>query len=480
MKILLDSVFTHKPSVCSTSYLMQEIIERLSAARDDAFFYLLYPAKFAEDEVELAFLRQHADRVTLIPVSEKEKDRVWEMFEFSNEIKRLVVPGDSPIWDVDVIVTSRIPQIANYRASTARYQSFGKGTYRQIVGLDEMPIFSFRQTVAWAEDQMDLTMLAAYWQADSIIANNLWTKKNVLQLAREWLSPSRVQALGKTVHEAIPVKLERLSLVKPVKKSSIFNVVFTGRVTGTRNFADVAEVFRKHFSYAIGKQHVKFVVSTHSDGFGSADVGEIDFIDVQHNTREQFYEFLDHHADVAVNLSTVEDFSLSTYEPLLHGVPVVVADRPWSEFLGKDYPFRAKSIIEAYGLVKMFIEDPDGMYEKFLQWEMTTWKKLVDGPFNTTTSDVLLRVVNEHEEKVFAKIEKSEIGATYREIVEKISATDLKTVNPLEYAQDRDWLIKPKNWEATPIAKRPELSVLRAIMHMAGWKDTNEVGVMVR
>ena len=164
--------------------------------------------------------------------------------------------------------------------------------------------------------------------------------------------------LDKNVHEAIPVKLEPLKLNTPKKMwkpGEDFNVVFTGRTTGTRNFKEVAELFRAHFAYSVGKAHVKFIISTQSLSFGAIDPGEIDFITVEKNNREEFHKLLKERAHVVVNLSTVEDFSLSTYEPLLYGVPAVVATEPWSEFLGPTYPFRAKDFTHAYALIKGLI-----------------------------------------------------------------------------------------------------------------------------
>ena len=137
---------------------------------------------------------------------------------------------------------------------------------------------------------MDLQSLAAYQSAGAIVINNLWTKAQVDKVARRWLSPSRVKELQASMHEAVPVRLERLAMCpKPMSKT--LNVVFCGRMTGTRNFKEVAELFRKQFSYPLGKNGVelRFIVSTNSQSTGSTNVGDISFVEVQKNNRQQFH-----------------------------------------------------------------------------------------------------------------------------------------------------------------------------------------------
>ena len=48
------------------------------------------------------------------------------------------------------MLTSRIPQLPFMRNVSGREANFPKGTERLFVGLEEMPVFSFRDTVAWA------------------------------------------------------------------------------------------------------------------------------------------------------------------------------------------------------------------------------------------------------------------------------------------------------------------------------------------
>jgi hypothetical protein len=486
MKILIDPLYTGKPSTCSTSYLAWQIIEDLCAWRPDVFFYLLAPKQITLMPQESEWLKGQCERfvpgrVQLVPVDSLWTDRVTDMFRFPNDLVKYAQPGLSEFWDADVILTSRIEQISNFRAQSSRQVGFGKGTFRQIIGLDEMPIFSFRHTIPWADGgHMDLTTIANYSVADAVVINNLWTKQKLSQLARSILAPSRSMKFMEGVHEAVPVKLRRLGVDRQIYlDDGKFNVVFCGRMTGTRNFQEVAELFRKQFSYAVKDKKVRFLVSTQSESYGSIDPGEIDFIEIVKNDREAFHKMLKTRAHVVVNLSTVEDFSLSTYEPLLFGVPVIVPDRDWSDFLGPDYPFRADGFVQAYALVNMFLDDYKAEYDKFREWEASSWKQLVDGPWNRTTSEVVQGLVTAHAAALCDKLQNSESGETYRDIISSMLASTKQVFDLKEEARAAGLMVD-KNWEQVPLAKRPNLHMLKVLANQAGLVDMAQPGAVRR
>lgn len=492
MKILIDPVYTGKVHKCSTSYLAWELIEQLSQWRDDVFFYLLYPKAAEASDDEMAFLLRHKERVTLLPYPYLQGDRVEEIFKFSDELLHYLAPGDAPTWDYDVVLSSRIQQLTFMRNVSGREAvNYPHGTQRLFLGLEEMPMFNFRKTVAWSGGgNMDLQGLAAYANSGGIIMNNLWTKKMVTQTAREYLAPSQVMKLANNIHECVPIQLTRLDIGETREVKDSFNVVFTGRMTNTRNFQGVVDVFRKHFSFPLGKGDVplKFIVSTNSLSTGTIDPGEMDFIDVQMNDRPKFHALLKQTAHVVVNLSEVEDFSLSTYEPLLFGVPVIVPTEPWTDFLGKSYPFRAKNPTDAYALVKLFALDYAGQMEKFRQWEETYWAEFISNPkTNVTTAETLINLVQTHEAMLQARIEKKITGDaepdSFQTVVNAILKADLKEVNPLLFAREMDppyFITNAKQWKGIPIGKRPLPYFLKLYMQRAGYEDTNEPGVMRR
>ncbi len=481
MKVLLDPVYTGRPATCSSSYVAWQLVDTILKKDPDTFFYMTVPTEYSEDATQIEFWekQKNGSRVQRIPVRAAVVDRMGALLQFGPELVDLSLPTSASAWDADIVVTTRVPQIANFRTNTGRPSSFGKGTLRGIFALDDIPILSFRDTVSWSKF-LDLHTIAQYLLADGVILSDLWTKRKMLQTARGILAPSKVMELDKNVHEATPVKLEPLQLNNKYKKGETFNVVFTGRTTGTRNFTEVANVFRKHFAYAIGKNHVKFIISTQSLSFGAIDPGEIDFISIEKNNREEFHKLLKERAHVVVNLSTVEDFSLSTYEPMLYGVPVVVADQPWSEFLGPDYPFRAKNTVEAYAFIKGMIEDYDTEYQKFEQWHGNTWLNLVGSSRNRATSEVLSSLVQAHMTKVFSRLDEGTMGGKFREIAATIMSEDIKELDLLDYLQKNDLIVWHKDWFHIPNTKKPSIHLLKLLLLQQGYKDTGKTGVLTR
>ncbi len=484
-KLLIDPVYTGRPSTCSTSYLAWEIIKHLSAKYDDAFFYLLVPGKLFDpttrNEDDWAFVTQMSDRVRLLPYPYQPQDRIAEMNKCDELLARYLGPAGYDCWDWDVLLTSRVPQLPFMRNVSGRELNYPHGTPRLFLGMDEMPMFSFRDTIAWASNgNMDLASLAAYQSAGGVLMNNLWSKTAIEQVARQWLAPSKVRQLMPAIHECVPVKLERLKL-NPRPMGKELRVAFCGRMTGTRNFKEVAELFRKQFSFPLGKNgvEVKFVISTNSLSSGSTKHGDISFVEVQHNDRAKFHALLDD-VHVVVNLSTVEDFSLSTYEPLLHGAPVIVFDKPWTGFLGADYPFRVANFTQAYALITAFAKDYVGEYLRFGAWEDNTWKGVVEGPQNRTTVEAVDSLVTEHQAYLFDRIAKTEGGAVYREIVAACDKSDGNVVDALSVARAMDRFVDKGDSYAIPVGKRPNLYLLKPYMNMAGWRDTNQPGVFRR
>jgi hypothetical protein len=314
-------------------------------------------------------------------------------------------------------------QLTMFRLNSSRYMTYGKGTLRAVIGLEEMPQFAFSDTVSHAPGGgLDMLSLANYSAADAVVVSSLWARREILQAARQYMAPSKVRELEKTIYEALPIKLQELNIRSPEKVSEPkdpFNVAFCGRITGTRNFKDVAELFRKQFSYPLGKGNMKFVVSTNSSSSGSSNYGDVSIIDFEYNSREQFYAFLQERAHVAVNLSTVEDFSLSTYEPLLMGIPMIVSNRPWSSFLGPNYPFRVKAEVEAYAWINEFVKNYEATYALFQHWHDTYWKEFVVSDRNVATATVVDRLLVQHQEDLTAYLAEREMGATWRELIAK-------------------------------------------------------------
>lgn len=481
MKILVDPVYTGRPSTCSTSYLCWKIMENMIEKHDDVFFHLMVPAYMLDEEPQVEFVMRRPDRVRVIPYKGTVTDRMKEHWTFPTEFADLVMPAQAQLWDVDAILTSRMNQLQMFRINGSRWMTYGKGSLRAVIGLEEMPQFQFSDTVSWAPGgALDLLSLANYSSADAVVVNSLWAKREIMQVARQHLTPSKVKELDKSIYEALPVKLQDLgirSTEKITEKKDPFNVAFCGRITGTRNFKAVAELFRKQFSMPLGKGNMKFVVSTNSQSSGSSNYGDISVIDFEVNSREQFYKFLEERAHVAVNLSTVEDFSLSTYEPLLMGIPMIVSDRPWSSFLGPTYPFRVKTELEAYALINWAVKEYASFYNAFSEWHETYWRGFVKSDRNQATADVVTTLLERHQEKLLEYLGEREMGATYREL---IAAQDGDKLDIGQMLKNADMMPPWGAPKGAVVTKTPVFQMVKQLAILAGWKDTLEPGVLVR
>jgi hypothetical protein len=480
VKVLFDPVYTARPSVCSTSYLCWQIIERL-LKHEEMFFVMLVPEQALEQEDQQQFLMKYPDRVRLVPYPAVTTDRMREHWSFRDQFVDMAQPANKGLWDVDAIVSSRMNQLQMWRVNSTRRMTYGKGSLRCVIGLEEMPQFSFSDTVSWGPGgNMDLPSLASYWSSDAVVISSLWAKREVLKVAREYLAPSKARALEQQIYEALPIRLEEFDLWEQAKieaEKDPLNIAFCGRITGTRNFKDVAELFRKQFSFPLGKGNMKFVVSTNSESSGSSNYGDISIIDFEYNDREKFYAFLKERAHVAVNLSTVEDFSLSTYEPLKMGVPMIVADRPWSAFLGPTYPFRVKGEVEAYAWINEAVQDYSTFYGRFRAWHDSYWREWVQSTQNVSTPEIVERLLVEHQGNLSAYLAEREMGATWRELIAKQKGKKLDLGKMLEDAEMMPPYGAPKG---AVVTKTPTFQLVKQLAFLAGWKDTNEPGVVVR
>jgi hypothetical protein len=267
---------------------------------------------------------------------------------------------------------------------------------------------------------------------------------------------------------------------KMYKDGTDFNLVFAGRMTGTRNFQGVLKLFRKHFAYPLGKnkKHVKFIVSTQSTSTGASKIGDMSFINILKNDREAFHTFLKKKAHLIVNLSSVEDFSLSTYEPMHYGVPVIVAARPWSEFLGPNYPFRVKSENEAYALIKAFIEDYDKCYQLFLDWQESYWVDFIKSEANTSTVELVVSLVTKMHRELHDETIASGVGGRFVGGCDEIVAKNKPRINVIDELIEVGCFIMPKTWTMVPMAQRPSLLLAKMLLKERGYRDTNDIGVL--
>lgn len=443
------------------------------------FFYVCYPPHKMEPE-DWKFMERFKDRVTLIPLEQSTSDRVSELYMLRNQLRLYLNPWSELTWDADVVVTSRIPVLKHMRIHASRFMGKTMPSQRMYIGLEEMPVLPFRPTVPWSEFMYPDTLMS-YGLADAMLINHQWLVNSVKPVLREVLSPAWQKKVLDKLHEVVPVKLERFNLKTKMYSEGDFNVTFVGRITGTKNFGDAAELFRKQFAFPLGKgkQDMKFLISTNSEAIGAGKYGELDFVDLQMNDREKFHQFLKS-AHIAISMTTVEDFSLTTYETLKAGVPIVLMDHPWNAFLGKEYPFRASNMVEAYAMVNAFATDYAGQYARFAAWEQTYWKQYVEGPLNVTTSEKLIELLADFEARRTEHLEGK--GGSFVEQLKSVPVEDGKldlTSYIKEHGTSQMKEEVPEHF-SLPLGRVPSTLMLKLVAQLQGWKDTNKTGVMTK
>jgi hypothetical protein len=460
-----------------------ELIQALMEWRDDTFFYVLYPPHKVVDEEDMAFMDRFPDRVTLLPLPQSTLDRTGELYMLRNTLRFYLNPWCEQTWDTDIVVSSRIPVLKHFCVHAQRAGTKSLRSHRMYVGLEEMPILPFRPTVPWFDDMYPDTLLT-YAMTEATLVNNQWTKPLLKPVLKDVFSPAWSKRILDRLHEVVPVKLARLKLrTETYQSGTPFELAFVGRMTTTRNFQGVMELFRKQFAYPIGpnRDKIQFKVSTNSQTWGSIDPGEVDFVDIQMNDREKFYDFLKQ-VHLAVNLSEVEDFSLATYETLMAGVPVIVADKPWSQFLGPTYPFRAASEREAYALVSACVEHYETQYARFRAWEATYWKEYVAGPLNVTTAEKLIELVSAFEVHRRRKVHDAGGGA-YREQAMAMVPDETGSVDVTAFIKASKTMrlfSEVEDHYSNPVGKTPNTLLLKLILQEMGYRDTQPCGVLQR
>lgn len=481
MKILFDPVYTAPPSKCSTSYLVWSLIEDLSAQRKDLFFYVLYPSKYKDDPVEQAFLSRLPDRVRLLPMAQTPGCRLSELFTVSTELRHYLSPWSAETWDADVVVSSRIPMLSAMRVHCSRATStLAEMSYysRMIVGLEEMPILSHRSTVPWSK-LMYPNQLMAYALADAVLVAHQWMRRGLKSDMRNALSPAFQKQVLDKLYECLPERLERLSLKASPYQEGPFRVATVGRAGPSSDFPLSAELMAKHFSYPLGKnkQQMEFVVTTNSGAVSGIKISELEFADIQYNSREKFFDLLGT-LDLALTMTPAEDFSMTVYETLKHGVPLILKTAEWNEFLGPDYPFRVSTMVEAYAMINYVAGNYAEAYAKFVAWEGSHWRKFVEGPSNLSASDALLALVHKYWQKIIEDIKGC--GGVYRDrlaaLPESSGPLDLVPVveNPLITLEGED----PS--QLMLISRYPNPLVLKRTAASLGYLDTNTCGVMTK
>lgn len=376
MKVTLDPIYTGNLFVCAGANKMRRLAEHLLSTHDDVFINWIVPTDMTDAEID--WLPGDA-RIKYWEVYERTKpdDRVKRYMQVHRWYERILSFNDG-LYDTDLLVTNRATLAALQRMIMTKVGNKRMADSRKIMIIENMPIMSYKQHSIVMDDlACDIQTLSSYLAADLTAISSFWEKREAMKVARRYFSPSTVRALDEKVVEVTPQMFDPPRQKSPefiaatVAGDKRFTISFSGRMTMRNRFGGIFDIMAKHWIMRGGEneQPLKCVITTHSKGEGRVKVPE--FVDVEYSNREKFHELLQHELNVGLFWSLDEGVSMSLMEPLLHGVPLIVARAKHSiGSLGEDYPFLASSEKEAYGFIRMFYEDYAGMYERFVEWQV--------------------------------------------------------------------------------------------------------------
>lgn len=406
VKLLFDPIVTNDPRFCSMVFKMQEASRYLLKTRDEVFIRFLLP----DDQEPGANWVIDQDWLLQDPRLEYVKHSVWrdrmkEYYRFSDQLNFLT-RFNGPLWDTDIVVTARIPAVAHILANLTSMRR-RRVWSRKVVTVEDMPVLNFKLCVTQSQPAVqDLQHVCGYLAAHRNLFFSFWEKDAMLQVAREWLSPSRVRALAAKSFDSSPIQVQGVKL-KPADfvqstatRDKPFTVAYTQRFEAVhRRSVDVMRLFERQWVYRGGKHKMRFISTSNSRATDMVGDVDTDFIEFKRPPREEFWRMMREEVDVVVVMSIDDAYPLSMIEPLLNGTPCVILGAPYArKTIGADYPFFCDGEQTAYGLVKAFFDDYAGMYATFARWSKEKLEPLMLARNQTWFPLHLNQMIDQHIE----------------------------------------------------------------------------------
>lgn len=375
MKILIDPIYSAKPSHCASALKAKRIVEDVLSKTDTVFFRWLIPDWDLPQE-EMDWFPEHPNiEYVLYPYS---KDRMKEYQALHKDLEEMIA-FNGKYWDTDMLITMRTQQVPSMRIVMTSPRNYNQAYMKRVVVYEEMPVMSFKKTVAVSDRYVqDVATLAGYLSSDDVFITVKHEKDGIMQAAKKYLSPAMVMALKSKIKLYTPIDIASMGFHEKAKESRFvrkkrpFCIGFTERMgNSTTNLDNIYSMMVNHWILK-GDKGFKAVFSTVSTGIKNPPP---EFCEVVHPPREEFWRLLREEMDVVVTMTVEGGFSMSTVEPILFGVPSIAKRATWLESLfGEDYPFFVDNELQAYAMVKMFHDDYETMYAKFHEWQQTTFK----------------------------------------------------------------------------------------------------------
>lgn len=395
MKLFFDCLLTApSPKQCSTTMQFMKLFELLVGVRDDIYFYWAIPNDLSK-EARAEYLEH--DRIKYVEIEQKWKDRNVEYRRLPAEYSR-ILRNDGECWDWDVMVTVRTPLIPNMRAIASSYRIPKSSRKKKIILIEDMMVCTKKPTVAIGDmEAQDIMLVTGYLGADVVLCPAYHQKQWALEIAKEHLSFSHVNAIRKKFREVSHLCLEDykqrgLKTKHRFKGGRKMNVAMVGRLErfGMR-LDDINEILANSFIMGSDKIHPFICTITAGEAFVDTCA-----IEVRHPKQKEFWKICREEMDLTLAFSIDVELNMSKLEPTLFGVPTIAIRAPWSEAMfGVDYPFLVKTKNEAYGWIKAFADDYEKCYGMFAEW-YNSWfiptyksREEEDGMYNILVEECL-------------------------------------------------------------------------------------------
>lgn len=396
IKILLDPIVTASPSKCSTLVQFYNYVKKVlyEEKREDVFFYWTVPDFVTAEEFE--FYPKHPS-IEYIWVPQH-FDRTKEYLTVTKELDDLLAFNGSH-WDFDVVLTVRTGLAPLYRMIMNSPRLKHMEWMKQLWLIEEMPLMEFKKTVAVMDHTIqDKYTLLGYLAADRVCIISYHEKRQILQSARTFMTPSHVIQLDSKIKEIVSATFNGYQLKDPkhfFKEGSgkPFCIAYVGRMEKVSSrLEDLNKLMTS--KYAMKGSNVRLLVCTVSK---IVKVFDQSAIEVKFATREEFYQHAKEDMHVGLMLHREAGFSLSLLEPMMLGTPTIIQDESWSRaLLGDEYPFYCSTQVQAYALLERFYQDYAGEYAKFVEWHTKVFIPLFNQRFkDDLIYDVLYEYMNQ-------------------------------------------------------------------------------------
>lgn len=411
--VVLDPIYSARPSRCSSAQKCKKIVERVlfQEGRTDVFFRWLVPHWLFEEKdqnlEDMHWFPNHPN-VHYEPFW-YHKDRMFGYQVFTREYDELLA-FNGKWWDVDVLITMRTQQVPHAKIVMNSPRMKKQAWLKRVILYEELPVMSFKKTAAVSNVAVqNLATLAGYQAADDVFITISHERDGIIRTARDMLAPSEVRKLQQKIQVTSPSVIDQFTLKDPTHRydgKRPFCLGFVDRMSNTLSRLETVYSVMEHHWIGKGPEQFRVVISTVSTGI---KMKPPKFVKLQNSPREEFWRLLKQEMDVVLFMAVEGGFGMSLMEPLMFGTPVILAREEWTEALvGPDYPFFVKGEAEAYAMVKLFIEDYEGLYAKFAEWQQTKFRArfapggVYERNFYTEVYDRIMRqrlAVDEYAEK---------------------------------------------------------------------------------